>query len=109
MTCMSSQIVGRRTRTLFGLLLLSRALMLTMKSPDARENLQPQSRQKKKNIYIYNVCLCVYIDIYTHTAGKIGVEHISICLGGYVSKGAIDMKLSPHVSNNPYIQRNQNK
>ena len=42
----------------------------------------------------------------------ISIEHITLFLSKYISKGAIDMKLSPDVSNNssnPHIQRNQNK
>ena len=43
---------------------------------------------------------------HTHTAGKISIEHVTIFLSKYISKGAIDMKFSP---SNPYIQRNKNK
>ena len=46
------------------------------------------------------------------TAGEISIEHVTIFLSKYISKGAIDMKFSPDVDNNPrypYIQRNQNK
>ena len=47
-----------------------------------------------------------------HTVGKISVGHINISLSKYISKGAIDMKFSSDIGNNPsnpYIQRNQNK
>ncbi len=46
------------------------------------------------------------------TAGKISIEHVTIFLSKYISKGAVDMKFSPDVGNNPsnsYIQRKQNK
>ena len=46
-----------------------------------------------------------------HTAGKISIEHVNIFLSKYISDGAIDMKLSPDVGNNPnnpHIQINQN-
>ena len=39
------------------------------------------------------------------------IEHVNIILSKYISDGAIDMKLSPDVGNNPsnpHIQRNQN-
>ena len=45
------------------------------------------------------------------TAVKISIEHVNIFLSKYISDGAIDIKLSPDVSNNssnPLIQRNQN-
>ncbi len=45
------------------------------------------------------VCVCVYI--YTHTAGKISIEHITIFLSKYISNGAVDLKFSPDVDNNP--------
>ena len=47
-----------------------------------------------------------------HTTGKISIEHVTIFLSKYISKGAIDMIFSPDSGNNPgnpYIQRNQNK
>jgi len=50
--------------------------------------------------------VCIY------TAGEISIEHVTIFLSKYISKGATDMKFSPDVDNNPmnqYIQRNQNK
>ncbi len=46
----------------------------------------------------------------THTAGQISIEHVTIFLSKYISKGAVDMKFSPDVDNNPsnpYIQRKQ--
>ena len=49
---------------------------------------------------------------HTHTAGKISIEHVTIFLSKNISKGAIDMKFSPDVGNNPsnpYIQRKQIK
>ncbi len=52
------------------------------------------------------MCVCVYI------AGKISIEHVTIFLIKYISKGAVAMKFSPDVGNNPsnpYIQRKQNK
>ncbi len=39
--------------------------------------------------------------------GKISIEHVTIFLIKYISKGAVDMKFSPDVGNNPsnpYIQ-----
>ncbi len=36
-----------------------------------------------------------------NTAGKISIEHVTIFLSIYISKGAFDMKCSPNVSNNP--------
>ncbi len=50
--------------------------------------------------------------LYLYTAGKISTEHVNILLSKYISKGAVDMKFSPDVGNNPinpYIQLNQNK
>ncbi len=50
------------------------------------------------------------LDLYT--AGKISTEHVNIFLSKYISKGAVDMKLSPDVGNNPsnpYIQWEQNE
>ena len=47
------------------------------------------------------------------TAGKISIEHVIIFLSKYISKGAIDMKFSPDVGNNPskptYKETNKNK
>ncbi len=54
----------------------------------------------------------MYIIIMQNTAGKISIESVTIFLSKYISKGAVDMKCSPDVSNNPsnpYIQRKQNK
>ncbi len=48
----------------------------------------------------------------SYTAGKISIEHITIFPSKYISKGAVDMKFSPDVSNNQsneYIQIKQNK
>lgn len=42
-------------------------------------------------------------------ASKISIEHVATFLATYISKGALNIKLSPHVCNNPYIQRNHNK
>ncbi len=45
-----------------------------------------------------------------HTAGKISIEHVTIFLSKYISKGAVDLKFSPDVGNNPsnlYIQTKQ--
>ncbi len=47
-----------------------------------------------------------------NTAGKISIEHVTMFLSKYISKGAVDMKFSPDVGNNPsnpYIQMKQNK
>ncbi len=44
--------------------------------------------------------------------GKICIEHVTIFLSKYISKGAVDLKFSPDDGNNPsnaYIQRKQNK
>ena len=48
----------------------------------------------------------------TYTVGKVSIEHVTIFLSKYISKGAIHMTFSPDVGNNPghpYTQRNQNK
>ncbi len=48
----------------------------------------------------------------SHTAGEISIEHVTIFLSKYISKGAVDMKSSADVGNNPsdpYIQRKQHK
>ncbi len=55
--------------------------------------------------------LCT-IDIfsYAYTVGKIIIEHVSIFLSKYIYKGAVDLKFSPDVGNNPsnpYVQRFQ--
>ncbi len=50
--------------------------------------------------------------IFLITAGKINIEHVTIFLSKYISKGAADLEFSPDVGNNPsnpYIQRKQNK
>ncbi len=55
--------------------------------------------------------LVIYI-LVIYTAGKISIEHVTIFLIKYISKGAVDMKFSPDVGNNPsdpYIQRKQYK
>ncbi len=52
------------------------------------------------------------IFFHEYTAGKISIEHVTIFLIKYISKGAVDMKFSPDVRNNPsnpYIQRTQYK
>ena len=52
------------------------------------------------------------LDKICDTAGKISIEHVTIFLSKNISKGAIDMKFSPDVGNNPsnpYIQRKQIK
>ncbi len=36
-----------------------------------------------------------------NTAGKISIEHVTIFLSKYISKGAVDMKFSTNVSNKP--------
>ncbi len=41
---------------------------------------------------------------------KISIEHVTIFLSKYIFKGAVDMKFSPDVSNNPnnpYIPKNK--
>ncbi len=46
-----------------------------------------------------------------YTAGKISFEHVTSFLSKYICKGAVDIKFSPDVGNNPsnpYIQRKQN-
>ncbi len=56
--------------------------------------------------------MCVYIYTHIHTAAKISIEHVTIFRSKYISKGAVDIKFSPDVGNNPsnpYIQRKQNK
>ncbi len=35
-----------------------------------------------------------------HTAGKISIEHITMFLSKYISKGAVDLKVSPDVGSN---------
>ncbi len=50
--------------------------------------------------------------LYIYTAGNISIEHVNIFLSKYNSKGAVDLKFSPDVGNNPsnpYIQIKQNK
>lgn len=57
-------------------------------------------------------CLIHQCDHDMYTVGKISIWHVIIFLRKHIWKGAIDMKFSPHVGNNPsnpYIQRNQNK
>ncbi len=52
------------------------------------------------------------IMIWFNTAGKISIEHVTIFLSKYISKGAVDLNLSPDVDYNPnnsYIQRKQIK
>ncbi len=52
------------------------------------------------------------IYIYIHTAGKISIEHVTIFLSKCISKGAVDLKFSTDVRNNPsnpYIQYKENK
>ncbi len=59
--------------------------------------------------------MCIYeihLYIYIYTAGKISIEHITIFLSKYISKGAVDMKCSADVGNlqtQTYMQRKQNK
>ncbi len=36
-----------------------------------------------------------------NTAGKISIEHVTIFLSIYICKGAVDIKCSPDVGNNP--------
>ncbi len=58
---------------------------------------------------MYDIAFIIQVN---HTAGKISIEHVTIFLSKYISKGAVDMKFSPDVRNNPsnpYIQRKQNK
>ncbi len=47
-----------------------------------------------------------------YIAGKISIEHVTIFLSKYISKGAVDLKFSPDVGTNPskpHIQTKQNK
>ncbi len=56
------------------------------------------------------MCVCTHACI--HKAGKIGIERLNFFLSKYISKGAVDLKFSPDVGNNPsnpYIQIKQNK
>ncbi len=58
------------------------------------------------------VCVCIDIDIYIYTAGKISIEHVTIFLSKYISKGAVDVNISPDVGNNPsnpYKENETNK
>ena len=62
------------------------------------------------------VCVCMVGDVCMgwciYTAGKISMEHVTIFLSKYISKGAIDTTFSPDVGNNPrnpHIQRHPNK
>ncbi len=41
--------------------------------------------------------------LFKYTAGKISIEHVTIFLSKYISKGAGDMKFSPNVDSNPSI------
>ncbi len=61
-------------------------------------------------IYIFLYITHIYTHIYT--ASKKNIEHFTIFRSKYISKGAVDLKFSPDVGNNPsnpYIQRKQNK
>ncbi len=71
-----------------------------------------------KSLWIKASAKCINVNVNVNvlqfyiTAGKISIEHITIFLSKYISKGAVDLKFSPDVSNNPsnpYIQRKQNK
>ncbi len=44
-----------------------------------------------------------------YTLGKISIEHVTIFLSRYISKGAADMTFSPDVGNNPSNPYIQNK
>ncbi len=47
-----------------------------------------------------------------YSAGKISIEHVTIFLSKYFSKGVVDMKFSPDVGNNPsnsYKEKKTNK
>ncbi len=43
-------------------------------------------------IYIYT-----HTHTHTHTAGKISIEHITVFLSKYISKGAVDITFSWHL------------
>ncbi len=45
--------------------------------------------------------LYIYTHTHTHTHDTISIEHVNIFPSKYVSKGAVDLKLSPDVGNNP--------
>ncbi len=49
------------------------------------------------------MCVCVCVCLYIYTAGKISIEHVTIFLSKYISKGTVDMKFSPDVGNSPSI------
>ena len=76
-----------------------------------RSNLIQNIREylhRKEMIEIETPILTKPID----TAGEISIEHVTIFLSKYISKGVIDMKFSPYVGNNPgnpNIQRHPNK
>ncbi len=79
-------------------------LLLNQNNPTAVWLILPGLRNKKNLISV--------IYIYIYIAGKISIEHVTTFLNKYISKGAVDMKFSPDVGNNPsnlYIQRKQNK
>lgn len=45
-----------------------------------------------------------------YTVGEISIEHVTLFLGKHISKGAVDLKLSPDVGYNQinsYMQRKQ--
>ncbi len=61
---------------------------------------------------VKNTYFVVLKNVENYTAGKISNEHITIFLSKYLFKGAVDLKFSPDVGNNPsnpYIQRKHNK
>jgi len=46
-------------------------------------------------------CVYIYIYIYIYTVGKISIEHVTIFLSKYISKGAVDLTFSPDVNPQP--------
>ncbi len=51
-----------------------------------------------KNCIKFNLLIYIY---YIYTVGKISIEHVTIFLSKYISKGAVDLKFSPNAGNNP--------
>ena len=83
-----------------------------MHCKDTKEHTIPNTSNSQCNcmITINQKTFCNALE-YIYTAGKISIERFNIFLSNYISDGAIDMKLSPDVGNNPSnppIQRNLN-
>ena len=61
--------------------------------------------------HTHHTLVYTHTNIHIHAVGEISIQHATLFLSKYISKGAIDMTFSTNVGNypsNPYIQRNQN-